>query len=178
MTNRVKKTVLICVCCALLMFGFSFALSPLYRVVCKATGLNGGINITEIQTVYAGNAVDTSKNITMQFVATNNANLPWEFHPEKNTLIVHPEQIAEIHFFAKNNSTHTMTVQAIPSFAPAVAGRYFHKIECFCFRKQTLKAGESKNMPVIFRIDHALPADVNIITLAYTLFDVTLPRKS
>lgn len=178
MLNPIKKTVLMGACCALLMFGFSFALSPLYRIVCKTTGLNGGVNVAEINDANANSLPDTQKNITVQFVATNNDNLPWDFYPQKNTLVVHPEQTAEMHFFAKNNTKHTMTVQAIPSFAPAVSARYFHKIECFCFRQQTLKAGESKDMAVVFRVDKALPADIHIITLAYTLFDVTQQRKS
>ncbi len=172
----IKKTVVIALCSAVFMFGFSFALVPLYRIVCKVTGLNGGVNVAEINPAYAENK---NKNaITLQFIASNNQNLPWDFYPEKNSLIVHPDEQSKITFYAKNNSKQTMTVQAIPSFAPQVSARYFHKLECFCFRHQTLKPGESKIMPVIFIVDSALPEDIHVITLAYTLFDVTDKRKS
>jgi len=160
------------------MFGFSFALVPLYRVVCKVTGLNGGVNVAEITSVSTPNTAAQQRSIMIQFIAANNENLPWEFYPQKNSLTVHSAQKAEMIFYAKNNAKHSMTIQAIPSFAPQVAARYFHKIECFCFRQQTLNPGETKAMPVIFRIDPALPADIHVITLAYTLFDVTEQRKS
>lgn len=175
MANSIKKTVIICICSATLMFGFSFALVPLYRVVCKVTGLNGGVNVAEVDSTFLKGP---SRAIIVQFVATNNENLPWIFYPKKNSVTVYSEKKAEMDFYVKNNSTHTMTVQAIPSFAPQIAARYFHKIECFCFREQTLKAGESKWMPVIFRVDQALPNDIPVITLAYTLFDVSAERKS
>jgi len=165
MPKSIRKTVIISAFFAAVMFGFSFAMSPLYRVVCKVTGLNGAINTYTTP--------DMSKTITIQFLANNNSDLPWEFHPEKNTLIVHPDETATMQFFAKNNSNHTMVVQAVPSFAPTLAARYFHKIECFCFRQQTLEAGEAKYMPVVFRVDKALPNDVRVITLSYTLFDVS-----
>lgn len=170
MSNPIKKTVIITIFVAILMFGFSFALVPLYRIVCKVTGLNGGVNVAEVNSTFTDGIA--KRAVTIQFVATNNQNLPWTFYPKKNSLKVNSEEQAEMIFYAKNNSKHTMTVQAIPSFAPQMAARYFHKIECFCFRQQTLKTGEEKAMPVIFRIDHALPAEIHVITLSYTLFDV------
>jgi cytochrome c oxidase assembly protein subunit 11 len=175
MPHGIKKTIVLSLFAVILMFGFSFALVPLYRVVCKVTGLNGGVNVAEINTTFAANA---KRQITIQFLTTNNENLPWEFYPKKNTLKVYSEEKAEMLFYAKNNSTHTMTVQAIPSFAPQISAKYFHKIECFCFRQQTLKAGEAKWMPVIFRVDQALPREIQVITLAYTLFDINKARKS
>lgn len=170
MSPGIKKTIVISLCVAILMFGFSFALVPIYRVVCKVTGLNGGVNVAEINSTAEASI---KRVVTIQFVTTNNQNVPWDFYPKKNNLKVYSEEKSEMLFYVKNNSKHTMTVQAIPSFAPQVAARYFHKIECFCFRQQTLKAGESKWMPVIFRVDHALPEEIKIITLAYTLFDVS-----
>lgn len=172
MPKGIKKTVVITLFFVILMFGFSFALVPLYRVVCKVTGLNGGVNVSEIHSTATAN---TKRFITIQFISTTNENLPWEFYPKKNSLTVYSEEKAEMLFYAKNNSKQTMTVQAIPSFAPPVSARYFHKIECFCFRKQTLKAGEAKWMPVIFWVDHAMPKDIHVITLAYTLFAVRKP---
>ena len=176
MTKRSDRIVIISASCALLMFGFSFALSPLYRVVCRATGLNGGINVSEVQN---NNPIDTaslSREVTVQFVATNNRNLPWEFHPEKNSITVHPNETFKVLFYAKNNSNHQMTVQATPSFSPPISAKYFHKIECFCFSQQTLAAGEAKEMPLVFRVDSLLKSDIRTITLGYTLFDVTTKR--
>ncbi len=166
-----KKIILITTCLALLMFGFSFALSPLYRLVCKKTGLNGGINVAEIQTSDTGSLVHTEP-VLVQFIAVNNASLPWEFYSRTNEIAVLPEQITKIIFHVKNNSPTIMTVQAVPSFSPAVAAQYFHKIECFCFTQQTLKPGEEKDMPVVFRVDKQLPIELHTITLAYTLFEV------
>ena len=177
MPKRIKKTIVLAMTCVILMFGFSFALVPLYRVVCKVTGLNGGVNVAEVNNAYAENPAK-DRSIIIQFVATNNENLPWDFYPQKNQLTVHINGKNKMLFYAKNNSHQRMIVQAVPSFAPPVAARYFHKIECFCFRQQSLAAGETKAMPVIFQIDPALPADISVITLAYTLFAVPPARKT
>jgi len=155
-----------------MMFGFTFALSPLYRVVCKVTGLNGGINVAET-TENPLLQFTNSQPIYLQFLALNNNNLNWEFKVKTNRLVVHPGTINRIIFTAKNNSAHQMTVQAVPSFSPPRAAKYFHKIECFCFTEQVLNPGEQKEMPVVFRIDHAFPKEINTLTLAYTLFDKT-----
>lgn len=172
MSKPIKKTILLATICVILMFGFSFALVPLYRVVCKVTGLNGGINVAEISQVYA-KSPDKKRRVLIQFIATNNADLPWEFYPEKNHLTVNLNEKNQMVFYARNNSSRRMIVQAVPSFSPPIAAKYFHKIECFCFRQQSLAAGEKKAMPVIFQLDPALPADISVITLAYTLFAVS-----
>lgn len=178
MDKKTRKIAAFAALIAMLMFSFSFALSPLYRVVCKVTGLNGGVNVAEVAETSSGKVVIGAQPILVQFLTANNANLPWSLHPAQNSIRVYPEQTAKMNFIARNNSNHTMTVQAIPSFSPPVAAQYFHKIECFCFRLQTLKAGETKVMPVVFRIDKNLPADIHAIALAYTLFDVTEKRTS
>ena len=177
MSNKIRKIAAIGGLVAMLMFSFSFALSPLYRIVCKKTGLNGGVNVAEVKETYDGKTLSAGP-ILVQFLATNNGNLPWQFYPEKNSVRVSLEKITKVFFVVKNNSNHTMTVQAIPSFAPPVAAQYFHKIECFCFQQQTLAAGETKEMPMVFRIDNTLPRDIQAIALAYTLFDVTKKRTS
>jgi cytochrome c oxidase assembly protein subunit 11 len=177
MDKKTQKVGAVAALIAILMFSFSFALSPLYRVVCKVTGLNGGVNVAEVAET-TGPAARGAQPILVQFLTANNANLPWSLHPAQNSMQVYPDQTVKMNFFARNNSNHTMTVQAIPSFAPPAAAQYFHKIECFCFRLQTLKAGETKVMPVVFRIDNKLPVDIHTIALAYTLFDVTEKRTS
>ena len=150
------------------MFGFGFALVPLYNVFCKVTGLNGKTNQTA---VYNSGEVDNSRTVTIQFLATNNANLPWDFYPLVSSIKVHPGQNTRIAYYAKNNSSQTMTVQAIPSVTPGLAANHLKKTECFCFTQQTFKAGEGRTMPVLFHVDAQLPKDINEIALSYTMFD-------
>lgn len=167
MDKKTRKIAAICALIAMFMFSFSFALSPLYQTFCQVTGLSTNINIAQ-----QPDALNDGQ-VTVQFVTTNNRNIPWEFYPETNSINTVREKNTAVMFYAKNTTSHRMTVQAIPSYMPVIAVKYFHKIECFCFQQQTLAAGESKKMPVIFRLDKKLPRDVGTITLAYTLFDVT-----
>jgi len=163
------KIIGILVVVVIAMFGFGFAMVPLYDMVCDALGINGK---TGGPVAAAQHTVDKNRLITIEFVANNNENLPWAFKPNKVTVKLHPGQNTRISYFAKNNSNKTMTVQAIPSVAPGYAAKYMKKTECFCFNRQTLKAGESMDMPVLFHIDSDLPKNVNTLTLSYTLFDV------
>lgn len=173
MRNPIRKTIIFSVFLALGMFGFSFALSPLYNALCKNTAFTNSVRIS--------GAPILSREIIVQFIATNNENMPWDFYPDVSTIRLHPEENKKIFFIAKNPTHKTMTVQAIPSFSPLIAGRYFHKIQCFCFNRQTLRAGQEVKMPIVFRIDKDLPPEITTITLAYTLFDVssktTLTKK-
>jgi len=166
-TNN-KKVVLILVVAVIGMFGFGFALVPLYDVFCNITGLNGKTNN---QAVSNNAPVDKSRLITVQFIATNNATLPWKFYPLIKKVKVHPGENRRIAYYAENDSGKTMVVQAIPSVSPNDAARYLKKTECFCFNQQTLKSGESMDMPLIFHIDKDIPKNVRTITLSYTLFD-------
>jgi cytochrome c oxidase assembly protein subunit 11 len=109
----------------------------------------------------------------VQFVAINHKGMPWEFYPRTKIIKVHPGENNKIFFFAKNTTDKTMSVQAIPSMTPTDALSHFHKIECFCFTQQTLNGRQSKEMPMIFRIDKDISKDIHVITLAYTLFDTT-----
>ncbi len=157
------------------MFFFGFALVPLYDLFCDVTGLNGKTNSTAF--IPATELVDTSRNVTVQFVATNNEGMPWEFRPEIFKLSVHPGEEIETTFFARNPQRMTMVAQAIPSVSPGRAAAYFHKTECFCFNQQVLEAGGTVDMPLRFIVDRDLPASVNTITLSYTLFDVTADQS-
>ncbi len=150
------------------MFGFGFALVPLYDVFCDVTGLNGKTgDRVEFATPPA---VDKSRTIRVQFVANLNETMPWEFRPVEKSVEVHPGEPTKIEYVARNITHHAITGQAIPSVAPGQAAAYFQKTECFCFSEQTLAAGEEKVMPVIFIVDSALPKDVNELTLSYTFF--------
>ena len=161
------------------MFGFSFALVPLYNVVCDAFGLNGRIIAIEKGEYDAGKQrelakarqIDESRLITVQFIASRNQNLPWEFRPLQSTIKVHPGEIKNVSYFAKNLTDRTVVAQAIPSLQPGLAVKYFSKIECFCFKQQTFKSGESREMPLQFVVDPDLPENINTITIAYTFFD-------
>ncbi len=170
-----KRTLIILVGVTLLMFAFGFALVPIYNVVCKQLGINGK------PTTYAvanNQKPDLSRWVTVQFVASTNEYLPWKFYPLVKSVKVHPGQNEQLAFYAKNDSSHTMTVQAIPSITPGQAAKYFLKTECFCFTQQTFKAGESRDMPLIFHIDTNLPQSIHTITLSYTMFDAEKYKKT
>lgn len=164
---------------AAIMFGFSFAMVPLYSVICRVTGISTSVPVSELttQTYAASKGEDLSREIKVQFVVVNNKGLPWDFFPKEKEMIIHPGESIKTFFHAKNTTGQTMTVQAIPSMTPTESISHFHKIQCFCFNQQTLKSGESKDMSLIFNVDKELPKDIHVITLAYTLFDVTPSKK-
>ncbi|MBT8140494.1 MAG: cytochrome c oxidase assembly protein [Gammaproteobacteria bacterium] len=165
--KTVKKSLLVVVG----MFFFGFALVPIYDVFCDVTGLNGKTNARAF--VPAAELVDTSRTVTVQFVATNNEGMPWEFRPEVFKMNVHPGEQVNTTFYARNPRAQSMVAQAVPSVSPGRAATYFLKTECFCFNRQELAAGEAMDMPLSFIVDRDVPANVNTITLSYTLFDVT-----
>lgn len=150
------------------MFGFGFALVPLYDVLCQVTGLNGKTSGVVAQAEPM--RVDEARTVTVEFVASVNLDAPWEFHPDVTKLQVHPGRFYTTHFYARNRSARAVLGQAIPSVSPGPAATHFHKIECFCFTQQGFAAGEGREMPVTFRIDPQLPADVHTVTLSYTFF--------
>ncbi len=154
------------------MFGFGFALVPLYDVFCDITGLNGktgGRYAYEAAEV----VVDEEHVVTVQFRAMNNAGMSWQFEPVVSQVEVHPGELTEVMFYARNPSDNAIVGQAVPSVSPFRAADYLHKTECFCFSQQTLAGGEDINMPLLFFIDQDIPKEVTKLTLSYTLFDVT-----
>lgn len=162
------------VACA--MFAFVFVVMvPLYNVLCDALGINGKTSGDAYTAVSA--AVDTSREITVQFIATNNDGMPWEFRPQVTQVKVHPGATNDTVFLAANPTSMPMIAQAIPSVTPSRAAGYFHKTECFCFNQQPLDGKASVEMPLQFVIDQDLPRDIRTITLSYTLFDVTAMAK-
>lgn len=175
-----KKVFVIGGIAAAIMFGFCFAMVPLYGMICKATGINTALS-TELTTPAAADVIsktaDLTREVTVQFTATNHNGMPWDFYPKTKSIVVHPGQKNTVYFFAKNPTEKNMTAQAIPGMTPTDSIEHFHKIECFCFHQQTLKAGESKNMALVFQIDKDLPKEIRVITLAYTLFDAT-PKET
>ncbi len=159
----------------LAMFGFGYALVPIYKAICEMTGINVlalGEQIVPGQRAAApkNTQVDTSRTITVEFDA--NSRGPWEFKPAQRSLQVHPGEIATVMYEFQNVQNRRMSAQAIPSYAPQQASAHFNKLECFCFNQYTLEAGEKKEWPVVFVIDPKLSKDVSTITLSYTFFEV------
>lgn len=167
-----KKILRILSFIVLFMFGFGYALVPLYNVMCKQLGINGktgGAVNYDASHAY----IDNSRLVTVEFVTNNNETLSWKFHPNITKIKMHPGEMKRVTFYAENVTDHKMVVQAIPSVAPGIAAKYLKKTECFCFTQQTLGSHMHANMPVLFHLDPELPKDIPTVTLSYTLFDVT-----
>ena len=159
----------------LAMFGFGYALVPIYDAICRMTGVNV-LALAELVVpgekakVPANTQVDTSRTITVEFDA--NSRGPWQFKPAQSSLQVHPGEMMTVMYEFQNTQNRRMAAQAIPSYAPQQAAAHFNKLECFCFNEYTLEAGEKKSWPVVFVIDPRLSKDVRTITLSYTVFEV------
>ncbi len=168
-----KKLVVALTIVVMGMFGFAFALVPIYNTLCNTLGINGKTtrDISPIPDKKTTSA--THREILVEFVATNNAGIPWLFYPKTKRIKMQVGEISRLSFYAENQTNHRMTVQAIPSVTPGIAAKYIKKTECFCFERQTLNGHEAMNMPLLFHVDSDLPAHIKTITLAYTLFDVT-----
>lgn len=154
---------------ALAMFGFGFALVPLYDVFCDITGINGKTGRIALEAALA-ETVDEDRLVTVEFLATVNSGLPWEFKPMVRKIRVHPGEVTEVNYYARNMTDSLVTGQAVPSLAPGLAAKYFNKTECFCFTRQSLGPGEAKEMPLRFVVDPALPDEVRTVSLSYTFY--------
>lgn len=153
---------------ALAMFGFGFALVPFYKKICEVTGINNVLKADEV----ANSRVDATRLLTVEFDTNVRDDLAWTFTPDEKNVRIHPGELTQVMFEASNHSGRAVTGQAIPSYGPQLAGRYFKKLECFCFTQQTLQPGEVRRMPVVFVIERELPQDVNTVTLSYTFFEI------
>ena len=176
------------------MFGFGYALVPLYYAICEATGINV-LALAELEVpgqkakVPSNSQIDLSRTITVEFDANTRGTRPsgpgsagaqaggvWDFKPAVRSMQVHPGELTTVVYEFQNTQNRRMAAQAIPSYAPQQAMPYFNKVECFCFQQYTLEAGEKKSWPVAFVIDPKLSKDVTTITLSYTFFEI--PGKS
>jgi cytochrome c oxidase assembly protein subunit 11 len=162
-----------------LMFGFGYALVPVYNAICTALGINV-LSLSERQHALRAedvknSQIDYSRKITIEFDA--NARGPWDFKPAVRHLEVHPGELTTVMYEFQNIQSRAMSAQAIPSYAPKQATAHFNKLECFCFNEYTLQPGEAKEWPVVFVIDPKLPKDVKTITLSYTFFEVAGKQK-
>lgn len=163
---------------AAVMFGFGYALVPLYKRICELTGVNV---LSTQESTNAGPAarntqIDSTRYVTVEF--DGNARGPWRFRPTVSSVRVHPGELANVVYEVVNTQSRMIHAQAIPSYAPQQAQAHFKKLECFCFKQQTLGPNEARQMPVAFYIDPALPKSVSTITLSYTFFEVGLPAQA
>ena len=153
------------------MFGFGFALVPLYDVFCDVTGING--KTENSAALYQGVEIDESRNITVEFITRTHTGMPWEFRAQTARLTVHPGELNTVSFYVRNPASTNIVAQAIPSVSPGMAALYLNKTECFCFNQQPLDAGAEAYMPMQFYVDPQLPEDITFFTVQYTLYDVT-----
>jgi cytochrome c oxidase assembly protein subunit 11 len=156
---------------AVVMLGFSYALVPVYRQMCEVLGINVLTQKDDTVKYDKNTQVDMSRTITVELDA--NAQGPWRFRPTTRSVKVHPGELTTVTYEVVNTQARTVQAQAIPSYAPQSATPYFEKVECFCFKQQTLTANEAKQMPVVFYIEPGLPREVQTITLSYTFFEVS-----
>ena len=166
-SNRIMLKKLIVI--VAVMFAFGYALVPFYKKICEATGFWNVLNPERVAAV--NTQVDTSRIVTIEFDASIRR-LAWDFKPERTSIQAHPGELVNVAYDIANTTDREIVGQAIPSYAPKVAAQYFHKLECFCFAKQTLGPREERRMPVVFVVDPNLPPDVHTITLSYTFFEV------
>jgi cytochrome c oxidase assembly protein subunit 11 len=154
---------------AVLMFGFGFAMVPLYDVFCEVTGLNGKTGRIDAEEALT-QVVDEDRLVTVEFLGVVHSDLPWDFKPMIKKIKVHPGEVTEVNYYATNTAGNAVTGQAVPSVAPGQAAKYFSKTECFCFTRQLLEPGEGKEMPLRFVVDPALPENVKTLSLSYTFY--------
>lgn len=155
---------------AVMMFGFGYALVPIYKKICEITGI---YNLTQKDDTVKGignTQVDKTRLITIEFDA--NTQGPWQFRPKVSSMQVHPGELRQIEYEVVNKQPYAMDAQAIPSYAPQQSEQFFKKVECFCFKQQKLGANEVKLMPVVFYIDPSMPKNITTITLSYTFFEI------
>lgn len=169
--NKNAKLVSKLVMVAFAMFGFGYALVPLYDVFCDVTGINGKTDTVAASAL--NYQIDKNREITVEFITSLNQQTPLKFSPEVKKIRVHPGQYYTINFYAENKTDKPLLAQAIPSITPGPAAEFFKKTECFCFSEQKFLPREKKVMPVRFVINPALPGRYSTITLSYTFFDIT-----
>jgi len=174
MSRRSTKHTLLLLALAGGMFGFAFALVPLYNVFCEITGINGKTSdqaalLEEIDRPAAGAA----REVRIGLLADVARGMPWEFRPLEETISVRSGEMTTTAFLVRNRSHKSITGQAVPSVSPGQAARYLRKLECFCFEQQELAAGEELEMSVSFILDAGMPADIEELTLSYTMFFVS-----
>ena len=153
---------------ALLMFGFGYALVPLYEKICEVTGINNLVKPDEV----VNTQVDKSRSIILELDANVRGEIPWQLVPRERKRAIHPGELVHVVFDLKNSSDVPVVAQAVPSYGPQRAGLYVKKLDCFCFTQQVIAAGENRELPVVLVIEPSIPRDVHTVTLSYTMFEI------
>lgn len=151
-------------------FSFGFAMVPLYNVLCEATGLNGRSPTLGVAAAAPPWRPDPKRTVRVEFTGTVMPGLEWEMQPLTASLDTHPGELQQVRYRVRNRSSHALVGQAIPSVSPGLAARHFQKLDCFCFRQQTLAPGETRDMPLTFVLRPEIDREVNQITLSYAFY--------
>jgi len=172
MERKNKRVALIVGCVVFGMVGLSFASVPLYNIFCRVTGWGG---TTQVSDALPSEDEILDREMTVRFDSNVASDLPWYFKPEKQMVTVNVGARGFINFIAENEETYPVAGTAVFNVTPLKAGKYFHKVQCFCFNEQVLQPGERVNMPVLFYVDPAIQddrnlEDVKVITLSYSFF--------
>ena len=178
--RKLKRDVVVAATCGVVaagMVGAAFASVPLYNWFCRTTGFGG---TTQVAEAAPGQVLD--RTLTIRFDSNVAPGLPWRFVPEQNTVQVRIGEVKTVYYKVINMAARDITAQAGYNVTPPQVGLYFHKINCFCFTEQTMKAGETREMAVVFYVDPSITKDsdqdpLNTITLSYTFFPVDAPQK-
>lgn len=149
------------------MFGFGYAMVPLYNVMCELTGLNRG----EMQALTQNTQVDYSRSVGVEMVASVPQSVPLRLTAPNKALYAHPGELVQTEYEVENLSGRVVVAQAIPSYSPQLAAKHFKKIECFCFREQVLQPHEKRKLPIMFVLDRETPKDLTWLALSYTMFE-------
>lgn len=157
---------------ALVMFGFGFALVPLYRVFCDITGFGGKLSQQPAAVAAANSEIDENRLVTVEFLATVNSNAGWVFRPETAKMQVHPGELYTTTYYAENLLDRELLGQASYNISPGRAARHFAKPDCFCYSQQVFQPQEGRDMNVTFFIAPSLPQEIETVTLSYTFFDI------
>lgn len=167
-SEKPRKQTLLLAAVAVGMFGFAFALVPLYNMFCELTGINGRSPNQTRATI--DGVVPSDREVTVQFLASVDRGMPWEFKPLDGKLRVRLGEMNQTRFSLRNRADRPVTGQTVPSISPGQAALYLRKVECFCFTQQQLEAGEEMEVLMTFFVDPELPDEINEMTLSYTVF--------
>jgi len=177
-TRRDATVAAICGFVVVLMVGASYAAVPFYNWFCRATGFNGTTQVA----IVAPTSAPLGRKIAVRFDSNVAGGLPWKFEPEQNEIEIRIGEVVTVYYSVTNQSARTTTGQAAYNVAPLTVGKYFQKINCFCFTEQTMASGETRQMAVVFYVDPSVVEDsdndgLNTITLSYTFYPVREPDK-
>ena len=171
-TRSHKRVALQSLAAAVFMFGFGYAMVPIYDIICDITGLNGKTGrVSAAVAIEQERDANVEREVTVEFVASINAAGAWKFAPTVKTMKVTPGKMYSASYYAENLSDKHVVGQATPSVTPFAAAKYFNKTECFCFTRQAFEPNGSRDMPLTFIIDPDLPINVDRVTLSYTFFN-------